>query len=155
MKMMINFSRIKARLCFELQAFKKATREALPEMIATLTNGLTLLIYAFFYWRRVSAEFFLYRSFNAEVIMKSGHIKKSVELTNQSKLESTIETMLRNFNHRTDNAMKVIGRTPEEVITITIYSRNGFEFKFNQRIEDIDGRNICLSIIRPPCFPPY
>ncbi|EDU1412917.1 hypothetical protein BMS47_004902 [Salmonella enterica] len=48
MKMMINFSRIKARLCFELQAFKKATREALPEMIATLTNGLTLLIYAFF-----------------------------------------------------------------------------------------------------------
>ncbi|EAY1319554.1 hypothetical protein B6187_18945 [Salmonella enterica] len=79
-------------------------------------------------------------------------IQKSVDLTNQSKLESTIETMLRNFNHRTDNAMKVIGRTQEEVITITIYSRNGFEFKFNQRIEDIDGRNICLSIIRPPCF---
>ncbi|ECR8353392.1 hypothetical protein F2D64_16700 [Salmonella enterica] len=87
--------------------------------------------------------------------MKSTHIKKSVELTNQSKLESTIETMLRNFNHRTDNSMKVIGRTPEEVITITIYSRNRFEFKFNQHIEDIDGRNICLSIIRPPCFPPY
>lgn len=87
--------------------------------------------------------------------MKSAHIKKSVELTNQSKLESTIETMLRNFNHRTDNSMKVIGRTSEEVITITIYSRNGFEFKFNQHIEDIDGRNICLSIIRPPCFPPY
>ncbi|HFH0413773.1 TPA: hypothetical protein ACGHO4_001011 [Salmonella enterica subsp. diarizonae serovar 61:i:z] len=84
--------------------------------------------------------------------MKAVHFKKSVELTNQSKLESTIETMLMNFNHRTDNAMKVIGRTPEEVITITIYSRNGFEFKFNQRIEDIDGRNICLSIIRPPCF---
>ncbi|EBX7466527.1 hypothetical protein DS565_10115 [Salmonella enterica subsp. enterica serovar Bareilly] len=84
--------------------------------------------------------------------MKAVHFKKSVELTNQSKLESTIETMLMNFNHRTDNVMKVIGRTPEEVITITIYSRNGFEFKFNQRIEDIDGRNICLSIIRPPCF---
>ncbi|EOX6774847.1 hypothetical protein ACPU7S_002122 [Salmonella enterica subsp. enterica serovar Manhattan] len=48
MKMMINFSRIKARLLFELQALKKATREALPEMITTLTNGLTLLIYAFF-----------------------------------------------------------------------------------------------------------
>ncbi|ECD7242601.1 hypothetical protein LVO39_002034 [Salmonella enterica] len=48
MKMMINFSRIKSRLCFELQAFKKAIREALPEMITTLTNGLTLLIYAFF-----------------------------------------------------------------------------------------------------------
>ncbi|EFQ5405483.1 hypothetical protein SD761_004577 [Salmonella enterica] len=48
MKTMINFSCIKARLCFELQAFKKATREVLPEMIATLTNGLTLLIYAFF-----------------------------------------------------------------------------------------------------------
>ncbi|ELW8264210.1 hypothetical protein QK958_003229 [Salmonella enterica] len=87
--------------------------------------------------------------------MKTVHIQKSVELTNQSKLESTIETMLRNFNHRTDNAMKVIGRAPEEVITITIYSHNGFEFKFNQRIEDIDGRNICLSIIRPPCFSTY
>ncbi|EKZ9425943.1 hypothetical protein RH868_001629 [Salmonella enterica] len=48
MKTMINFSRIKSRLFFELQALKKASSEALPEMIATLTNGLTLLIYAFF-----------------------------------------------------------------------------------------------------------
>ncbi|EBA1657876.1 hypothetical protein DSF30_06565 [Salmonella enterica subsp. enterica serovar Oranienburg] len=48
MKAMINFSRIKTRLRFELQALKKASRDALPEMIKTLTNGLTFLIYAFF-----------------------------------------------------------------------------------------------------------
>ncbi|EBM0566583.1 hypothetical protein KJE99_003744 [Salmonella enterica] len=48
MKMMINFSRIKSRLLFELQALKKASREALPEIITVLTNGLTFLIYAFF-----------------------------------------------------------------------------------------------------------
>ncbi|EJI5073107.1 hypothetical protein NE917_003043 [Salmonella enterica] len=48
MKTMINLSRIKARLRFELKAFKKACRDALPEMIKTLTNGLTFLIYAFF-----------------------------------------------------------------------------------------------------------
>ncbi|EIC0888437.1 hypothetical protein LA938_000309 [Salmonella enterica subsp. enterica serovar Mikawasima] len=48
MKTMINFSRIKTRLLFELQALKKASRDALPEMNKTLTNGLTFLIYAFF-----------------------------------------------------------------------------------------------------------
>ncbi|EBP3057028.1 hypothetical protein TH72_15310 [Salmonella enterica] len=48
MKTMINFSRIKSRLLFEWQAIKKASRDALPEMIKTLTNGLTFLIYAFF-----------------------------------------------------------------------------------------------------------
>ncbi|EAO5523855.1 hypothetical protein G3755_004076 [Salmonella enterica] len=48
MKTMINLSRIKARLHFELKTSKKACRDALPEMIKTLTNGLTFLIYAFF-----------------------------------------------------------------------------------------------------------
>ncbi|EAY1319553.1 hypothetical protein B6187_18940 [Salmonella enterica] len=48
MKKTVNLSRIKTRLLFELQAFKKAIRDALPEMIKTLTNGLTFLIYAFF-----------------------------------------------------------------------------------------------------------
>lgn len=48
MKTMINLSRIKARLRFELKASKKAIRDALPEIIKTLTNGLTFLIYAFF-----------------------------------------------------------------------------------------------------------
>lgn len=48
MKTMINLSRIKARLRFELKVSKKAFRDALPEMIKTLTNGLTFLIYAFF-----------------------------------------------------------------------------------------------------------
>lgn len=55
MKTMINLSRIKARLRFELKASIKAIRDALPEMIKTLTNGLTFLIYPFllasdWYW---------------------------------------------------------------------------------------------------------
>ena len=45
---MINLSRIKTRLHFELKAFKKASHDALLEMIKTLANGLTFLIYAFF-----------------------------------------------------------------------------------------------------------
>ena len=82
--------------------------------------------------------------------MTSGKIK-SIELINPEKLESTIDTMLMNFDHRSDTAMKVIGRTQDEVVTLTIYSRNGYEFKFNQSINDVDNRDICLSIIRRPC----
>lgn len=48
MKNMINFSRIKARLYFELLTLRQSSRNALPEMITTLNNGLTLLVYAFF-----------------------------------------------------------------------------------------------------------
>lgn len=58
MKMMINFSRIKARLCFELQAFKKAIREVLPEMVRLSGNCLTLFWYAFFIGAGLTLGFF-------------------------------------------------------------------------------------------------
>lgn len=58
MKTMINFSRIKSRLCLELQALKKASCEALPEMIKSLANGLTFLIYAFFIGVGLTLGFF-------------------------------------------------------------------------------------------------
>ncbi|EBU7264680.1 hypothetical protein EWC71_01450 [Salmonella enterica subsp. enterica serovar Oranienburg] len=48
MKTMINFSRIKSRLCFELQAIKKAIRDVLPEMVKMLGNCLIFFWYAFF-----------------------------------------------------------------------------------------------------------
>ncbi|ELC4947482.1 hypothetical protein RJK31_004942 [Salmonella enterica] len=58
MKMMINFSRIKARLCFELQAFKKAIREVLPEMVRLSGNCLTFFWYAFFIGAGLTPGFF-------------------------------------------------------------------------------------------------
>ncbi|EAC0789261.1 hypothetical protein G3601_002816 [Salmonella enterica] len=58
MKTMINFSRIKTRLCFELQAFKKAIRNVLPEMIKVLSNGLSFLWYAFFIGAGLTLGFF-------------------------------------------------------------------------------------------------
>ena len=80
---------------------------------------------------------------------------KNTELTDPKKLESTVDTMLMNFSHSADTAMTVIGRTQDEVITLMIYSRDGFEFRFNQRITDIDGKNICLPVIKPPPALPF
>lgn len=56
--MMINFSRIKARLCFELQAFKKAIREVLPEMVRLSGNCLIFFWYAFFIGAGLTLGFF-------------------------------------------------------------------------------------------------
>ncbi|EMY2901232.1 hypothetical protein AAIL32_000997 [Salmonella enterica] len=58
MKMMINFSRIKARLCFKLQAFKKAIREVLPEMVRLSGNCLIFFWYAFFIGAGLTLGFF-------------------------------------------------------------------------------------------------
>ncbi|EHE5101070.1 hypothetical protein K5L81_001816 [Salmonella enterica] len=58
MKMMINFSRIKARLCFELQAFKKASRDVLPEMVKLSGNCLIFFWYAFFIGAGLMLGFF-------------------------------------------------------------------------------------------------
>ncbi|HFJ3367518.1 TPA: hypothetical protein ACGT6A_000752 [Salmonella enterica] len=58
MKTMINLSRIKARLLFELQAIKKAIRDVLPEMIKMLGNCLIFFWYAFFIGTRLTMGFF-------------------------------------------------------------------------------------------------
>ncbi|ENU2131073.1 hypothetical protein ACE60T_001249 [Salmonella enterica] len=56
--MMINFLRIKARLCFELQAFKKAIRDMLPEMVKLSGNCLIFFWYAFFIGAGLTLGFF-------------------------------------------------------------------------------------------------
>ncbi|EBN8057058.1 hypothetical protein D0662_08925 [Salmonella enterica] len=58
MKTMINFTRIKARLLFEMQAFKKAIRDALPEMVKMLGNCLIFFWYAFFIGTGLTMGFF-------------------------------------------------------------------------------------------------
>lgn len=58
MKAMINFSRIKARLRFELQAFKKAIHDALPEMLKMLGNCLLFFLYACFIGTGLTMGFF-------------------------------------------------------------------------------------------------
>ncbi|EBV7096519.1 hypothetical protein YV05_23220 [Salmonella enterica subsp. enterica serovar Oranienburg] len=58
MKTMINLSRIKARLCFEFQAFKKAIRDVLPEMVKVLGNCLLFFWYAFFIGTGLTMGFF-------------------------------------------------------------------------------------------------
>ncbi len=58
MKTMINLSRIKSRLCFELQALKKAIRDVLPEMVKVLSNCLLFFWYAFFIGTGLTMGFF-------------------------------------------------------------------------------------------------
>ncbi|ELU8418715.1 hypothetical protein SD351_002565 [Salmonella enterica] len=58
MKTMINLSRIKSRLRFELQAFKKAIRDVLPEMVKALSNCLLFFLYAFFIGTGLTMGFF-------------------------------------------------------------------------------------------------
>ncbi|EEJ8782782.1 hypothetical protein QG78_001938 [Salmonella enterica subsp. enterica] len=58
MKTMTNLSRIKARLLFELQAFKKAIRDVLPEMVKVLGNCLLFFLYAFFIGTGLTMGFF-------------------------------------------------------------------------------------------------
>lgn len=58
MKTMINLSRIKARLLFELQTFKKAIRDVLPEMVKVLGNCLLFFWYAFFIGTGLTMGFF-------------------------------------------------------------------------------------------------
>ncbi|EDI1750871.1 hypothetical protein SMZ59_005260 [Salmonella enterica] len=58
MKKTINLSRIKTRLLFELQAFKKAIRDALPEMVKVLGNCLLFFLYACFIGTGLTMGFF-------------------------------------------------------------------------------------------------
>lgn len=58
MKTMTNLSRIKARLLFELQAFKKAIRDVLSEMVKMLGNCLIFFWYAFFIGTGLTMGFF-------------------------------------------------------------------------------------------------
>lgn len=58
MKTMINFSRIKSRLCLEFQAFKKAIRDVLPEMVKLSGNCLIFFWYAFFIGTGLTMGFF-------------------------------------------------------------------------------------------------
>ncbi|EHN1693780.1 hypothetical protein KG383_001076 [Salmonella enterica subsp. enterica serovar Newport] len=58
MKKTVNLSRIKARLCFELQAFKKAIRDVLPEMVKLSGNCLIFFWYAFFIGTGLTMGFF-------------------------------------------------------------------------------------------------
>lgn len=53
-----NVSRIRSRLCFELQAFKKAIRDVLPEMVKVLGNCLLFFWYAFFIGAGLTLGFF-------------------------------------------------------------------------------------------------
>ncbi|ECB7412561.1 hypothetical protein E1J77_14260 [Salmonella enterica subsp. enterica serovar Typhimurium] len=58
MKKTVNLSRIKTRLLFELQTFKKAIRDVLPEMVKVLGNCLIFFWYAFFIGTGLTMGFF-------------------------------------------------------------------------------------------------
>lgn len=58
MKKTVNLSRIKTRLLFELQAFKKTIRDVLPEMVKVLGNCLLFFLYACFIGTGLTMGFF-------------------------------------------------------------------------------------------------
>ncbi|EPD3104506.1 hypothetical protein ACR8TE_003572 [Salmonella enterica] len=70
----------------------------------------------------------------------------SIKLTNKEKLEKTIQDMLKGFNYHTSSMMTVIGKTQNQVITLTIHSRNNYENEFNEDFDCLEGKDICLSV---------
>lgn len=68
------------------------------------------------------------------------------EITDKEKLESTIQDMLRGFQYFTSSTTAVIGKTKDQVITLTIRSRGNYENEFNESFDDISDKHICLSI---------
>ncbi|EAA6342573.1 hypothetical protein DRE41_24525 [Salmonella enterica subsp. enterica] len=70
----------------------------------------------------------------------------SVKLTDKEKLEKTIQDMLKGFNYHTSSMMTVIGKTQNQVITLTIHSRNNYENEFNEDFDCLEGKDICLSV---------
>lgn len=69
----------------------------------------------------------------------------SVKLTDKEGLEKTIQDMLKGFNYYTSSIMTVIGKTQNQVITLTIHSRNNYENEFNEDFDCIESKDICLS----------
>ncbi|HIA1613657.1 TPA: hypothetical protein ACWPCK_002770 [Salmonella enterica] len=69
----------------------------------------------------------------------------SVKLTDKEGLEKTIQDMLKGFNYHTSSIMTVIGKTQNQVITLTIHSRNSYENEFNEDFDCIESKDICLS----------
>ncbi|ECU9383710.1 hypothetical protein CKQ16_10200 [Salmonella enterica subsp. enterica serovar Newport] len=69
----------------------------------------------------------------------------SIKLTDKEKLEKTIQDMLKGFNYHTSSIMAVIGKTDNQVITLTIHSRNNYENEFNEDFDYIGSKDICLS----------
>ncbi|EED4922394.1 hypothetical protein WP05_08740 [Salmonella enterica subsp. arizonae] len=80
--------------------------------------------------------------------------KKYAEITDVEKLENIIADMMQSFRYTTSSIMTVIGKAPERVITLTIYSDNAFEREFNQNPEDDTRGDICLRVEVPPPPPP-
>ncbi|EGQ2095149.1 hypothetical protein I2537_000613 [Salmonella enterica] len=70
----------------------------------------------------------------------------AVRLTDKEKLEKTIQDMLKGFNYHTSSMMTVVGKTSNQVITLTIHSRNNYENEFNEDFEYIESNDICLSV---------
>ena len=70
----------------------------------------------------------------------------SIKLTNKEKLENTIQDMLSGFQYFTSSTTAVIGKTEDQVITLTIRSRNNYENEFNESFDDISDKHICLSV---------
>lgn len=70
----------------------------------------------------------------------------TVRLTDKEKLEKTIQDMLKGFNYHTSSMMTVIGKTSNQVITLTIHSRNNYENEFNEDFEYIESGDFCLSV---------
>ncbi|EAB4400514.1 hypothetical protein CBU97_08510 [Salmonella enterica subsp. enterica serovar Montevideo] len=80
--------------------------------------------------------------------------KKYAEITDVEKLENIIADMMQSFRYTTSSIMTVIGKAPDRVIALTIYSDNAFEHEFNQNPEDDSRGDICLRVEVPPPPPP-
>lgn len=77
----------------------------------------------------------------------------AVEITDKEKLENTLQSLLgiQEGEYFTRSTTAVIGKTKNEVITLTVHSRHHYEGEFGERFEDISDRYICLSVNSSRC----
>lgn len=78
----------------------------------------------------------------------------SPKITDKEKLENTLQDMLKGFQYFTSSTTAVIGKTKDQVITLTIRSRGNYENEFNESFDDISDKHICLSFDNSTDTPP-
>lgn len=77
----------------------------------------------------------------------------AVEITDKEKLENTLQSMLgvQDGEYFTRSTTVVIGKTKNQVITLTVHRRCNYEDEFSERFDDISDKHICLSVNSRGC----
>ncbi|WP_025123941.1 MULTISPECIES: hypothetical protein [unclassified Serratia (in: enterobacteria)] len=68
-----------------------------------------------------------------------------IKITDVSKLENTINSMVDTQGMYTSSSAAFIGKTENKCITITVFNRDAFEREFNEDFNDFSVKHFCLT----------